>query len=159
MDVNLYLSSCEAAKKMIAEGNGDEILPSYETKRFFPCPVSARRWLSLASPEHDGDDDYFSSDLTDEQLVKSFGALPANTPLAILFSGDDEYMAKSIDKAGLIRRWARIAKLGKGKVDEENSGIIEGASHNLAGNPEEVVNALVEKVLGFFNGLPAQPNL
>ena len=73
MDPSLYRLSCGTAKRMIAEGQGDEILPSYETLGLFPCPVTAKRWLSLASPDHDGDDDYFSSDLSDEQLKKSFG--------------------------------------------------------------------------------------
>jgi hypothetical protein len=159
MDPEVYRRSCDSAKRMIEEGHGKEILPSYETKNFFPCPISARRWLSLASPDHDGDDDYFSSDLKDEQLIKSFGQLPARTPLCVIFSGSDEYMLKSIDKAGLIKRWSDIAKTGKGRIDEINSGVVEGASHNLAGNPEDVVAALVSRVLGFLDGLSPQANL
>lgn len=159
MDPGLYRKSCESAKRMVEDGHGEEILPAYETKNFFPCPVSAKRWLSLASPEHDGDDDYFSSDLTDEQLMQSFGRLPARTPLSILFSGSDEYMPKTIDKNGLVKRWSNMVKRGNGRVDLENSGVIEGASHNLAGNPNEVLEVLVKKVLGFLNGLDAQANL
>jgi hypothetical protein len=159
MDPDLYRWSCGAAKRMVEEGLGDEILPSYETMGFFPCPVSAKRWLSLASPDHDGDDDYFSSDLKDEQLTKSFGRLPARIPLSILFSGNDEYIAKTIDKSGLIARWSEIAKTGPGSVDIENSGVIDGASHNLAGNPDEVVGALVKKVFSFLSGLSTQANL
>lgn len=153
MDPDLYRTSCETAKSMIEAGHGEEILPSYETKNIFPCPISARRWLSLASPNHDGDDDYFSSDLEDEKLSKSFGQLPVDTPLSILFSGSDEYMSKTIDKAGLIKRWSDIAKTGKGRVDIENSRVIEHASHNLAGNPDEVVSVLVRTVLGFIAGI------
>lgn len=159
MDPDLYQSSCKAAKKMMKEGLGEEILPSSETNSFFSCPVSARRWLSLASPEHDGDDDYFSSDLKDEQLKGSFGALPANTPLSIMFSGNDEFMSSSIDKTGLIKRWSDIAKTGHGRIEEEHSGIVEGASHNLSGNPEEVVHDLVKKVLGFLESLSTHANL
>lgn len=142
---------------MVDAGDGNEILPSKLTS--MPCPVSAYRWLSLLSPNHDGDDDYFSSDLTDEQLTKSFGALPVGVPLCILYSGSDEYVAESIDKAALVRRWIDIAKKGKGVVDEGYSGIVKDASHNLAKDKEEVVLSLVGSVLGFLAGLSPQPNL
>ena len=56
-------------------------------------------------------------------------------------------------------RWSEISKLGPGKIDVGNSGVIEGASHNLSGSPDEVVRALVEKVLGFLSGFSAQANL
>jgi hypothetical protein len=97
--------------------------------------------------------------LTDEQLLKSFGALPAGVPLCILFSGSDEYVLKTIDKEALLQRWIGIAKQGKGLVDEVNSGVMEGATHNLAGDKGEVVEGLVKRVLGFVNGLSAHSNL
>jgi len=159
LDPNVYKESCAVAQLMIASGNGEEILPSRETKGFFPSTVCARRWLSLASPNHDGDDDYFSSDLTDEQLMKSFGSLPAGSPLCILFSGEDEYVPKSINKEALVQRWIEFVKKGEGKVDEEYSGILEGASHSLAGNTDGVVLGLVERVLGFLNGLSPHANV
>ncbi|TVY51981.1 UPF0613 protein PB24D3.06c, partial [Lachnellula suecica] len=98
MDPDLYKSSCAAAQAMVDAGLSKEILPYKETDRFLPAPCTAYRWLSLASPNHDGDDDYFSSDLSDEQLMASFGKLPKGSPLCILFSGEDEYMAKELDK-------------------------------------------------------------
>jgi pimeloyl-ACP methyl ester carboxylesterase len=148
-----YESSVAAAKAMVAAGKGEEILPSEETHGFFNCPVTARRWLSLASPEHDGDDDYFSSDLTDAQLLKTFGSVPRGTTLCILFSGSDEYVPKFVDKTALVDRWIQIAKAGGGAVDEVNSGIIEGATHNLCGSPEDVVQELISRVLKFLASL------
>jgi hypothetical protein len=160
MDSKVYEESCKVAQEMLDAGDGEEIMPKKVTKGFFsPAPVSAKRWLSLASPNHDGDDDYFSSDLSDDQLMKSFGALPARSPLCVLFSGSDEHMPKTLDMAALIQKWARFVKKGNGKVDEENSGVVKGASHNLAGNLEDVVQDLLSRVLGFLNGLPAQSNL
>ena len=160
MDSKVYEESCKVAQGMLDAGDGEEILPKKVTKGYFsPAPVSANRWLSLASPNHDGDDDYFSSDLSDDQLMKSFGALPARSPLCVLFSGSDEYMPKILDMAVLIQKWTIFVKKGDGKVDEENSGVVKGASHNLAGNPEDVVQDLLRRVLGFLNGLPAQSNL
>jgi len=148
MDPDHYLRAIAVATKMTEDGGANEIVPSVELNGFFPCPVSAKRWLSLASPYHDGDDDYFSSDLKDEQLMRSFGALPAGIPICVLFSGEDEYMPKSIDKEAQLERWIAIAKKGEGSVDEVNSGVIDGATHNLSKDPDMVVNSLVKKVLG-----------
>jgi hypothetical protein len=155
----IYHEGCKVAKSMIEAGDGDEILPSKFTKSIGPAPISARRWLSLASPDHDGDDDYFSSDLTDEQLLKSFGALSKRAPLCVLFSGSDEYVPRSIDKDALLQRWVGIVKQGEGVVDEVNSGIVEGATHNLARNKDEIIEELVKRVLGFVNGLSAHSSL
>ncbi|KAE9376543.1 DUF1749-domain-containing protein [Stipitochalara longipes BDJ] len=154
MDPELYKSSCVAAQKMVDGGNGEEILPKKETVNAFPAPCTARRWLSLASPNHDGDDDYFSSDLGDERLERWFGRLPRNSPLCILMSEMDEYVPKTVDKKGLIDKWVCIIKKGEGTVDEVNSGVVEGASHNLMKDEEEIVGGLVRRVLGFLEGLP-----
>jgi hypothetical protein len=159
MDPKVYEESCKVAQEMVDAGDGEEILPSKASNNFFPAPVSARRWLSLASPNHDGDDDYFSSDLTDDQLTKTFGKLPSRSPLCILFSGSDEYMPKTLDMAELVKKWIGVVQKGSGKADEGNSGVMEGASHNLNGNPEAVVQDLVKRVIRFLNGLPSQPNL
>ncbi|KAH9204310.1 putative UPF0613 protein PB24D3.06c [Leptodontidium sp. 2 PMI_412] len=154
LDPALYAGSCETAKAMIQDGDGDEILPSKTMKSFFgPAPVSAKRWLSLASPNHDGDDDFFSSDLSDERLMKTFGALPKGTPLCVLHSGGDEYVDPKLDKEKLIQRWIEISKKGEGKVDEVHSGVLEGAKHNLKGASEEVLGGLVKRVLGFLESL------
>ncbi|PQE25700.1 hypothetical protein CJF30_00000421 [Rutstroemia sp. NJR-2017a BBW] len=158
MDSELLKKSTALAQKMVDAGEGEEILPSSAAGSIFPAPVCARRFLSLASPNHDGDDDYFSSDLTDKQLMKSFGSLPARSPLCILFSGDDEYVPKRIDKEALVRRWIELVKKGDGKVDEEYSAVIPGASHNYMKSPE-VVPELVTRVVGFLNGLATQAHL
>jgi pimeloyl-ACP methyl ester carboxylesterase len=148
------------AQQMVDAGEGEDILPSKVMKgTFAPAPVTARRWLSMASPNHDGEDDYFSSDLTDERLLTSFGALPARSPLLILVSGADEYVPRSVNKEALVKRWIEIAKRGEGMVDEEHSGVLEGASHNVSRNPEKVVDGLVKRVLGFLEGVVAQSHL
>jgi Protein of unknown function (DUF1749) len=158
MDSELYKSSCIAAQKMVDEGNGEEILPKKEMGDVFPAPCTAKRWLSLASPNHDGDDDYFSSDLSDEQLAKTFGELPRGSPLCILMSEKDEYVPKTVDKNGLIERWVAIVKRGEGIVDEVHSGVVQGASHNLGKDKEEIVEGLVRMVLGFLEGLVENNN-
>jgi len=154
MEPEIYRNSCIAAQKMVDEGNGEEILPTRATGNVLPAPCTASRWLSMASPNHDGDDDYFSSDLKDKQLEKSFGSLPKRTMLCVLMSEDDEYVPKSVDKEGLIERWTGIVKRGEGKVDEVHSGVVKGACHNLRNNGEEIVGELVRRVVGFLEGLP-----
>ncbi|RDL42150.1 uncharacterized protein BP5553_02129 [Venustampulla echinocandica] len=147
---DVYKKGCETATAMIESGNGEAILPACFSPS--PAPVTARRWLSLASPNHDGDDDYFSSDLTDEQLMKTFGSLPRSSPLCILYSGSDEYVAETIDKEALVERWIDIVNRGNGKVDELNSAVIKGANHNVSGNAESLED-LVERVVGFLGGI------
>lgn len=142
------------AQKMVDEGKAEEIIPSEYTKGVYgTSPVTARRFLSMTSPNHDGDDDYFSTDLSDEQLIKSFGSLPARSPLCILFSGEDQYVAKELDKKALVDKWIGFVKRGGGKVDEAHSGVVEGATHNLRGNSEEIIADLERRVVGFVSGI------
>jgi hypothetical protein len=147
-----YAKSVAAAQAMVSEGNVDEILPTSVTYGFFGAPVTARRWLSLLSPNHDGEDDYFSSDLPDTQLSRTFGILPAHTPLCILYSGADEHVPPEIDKMALISKWINIVQR-HGKVDTKYSGVIDGASHNLKQDSADVVAELVRRVIGFLGDL------
>ena len=153
MAPSLYERSVLAAQAMVAVGKGEEIIPPSETGGFYPDPVCARRWLSLASPTKNGEDDYFSSDLSDDQLRQSFGNLPARSPLCILYSGKDEYVPSFVDRKALVESWIGVVKAGTGKVDEEFSGVVEGATHDLKKDPEEVVQDLVRRVLGFLKNL------
>ncbi len=147
-----YQSSVTTAQAMVSEGKGEEIMPSSETFGFFGGVVCARRWLSLMSPNHDGEDDYFSSDLSDSQLQSSFGAVPLGTPLCILIGGKDEYMPATIDKQALLQRWISFIQR-RGKVDEKHSGIIKDASHNFEKDSSEVLADLIGRVIGFVDGL------
>jgi len=146
-----FNSVVSVAQEWIASGRIDDVLPQKITGEFFGrTPISAYRWLSLLSPNHDGDDDYFSSDLPEERLRETFGSIKKGSPLLILFSGADEHVSSSIDKAALVQRWARIVKEGGGIVDEEQGGIINGAHHNLEKDGEEIVDNLCGRVCGFL---------
>ena len=153
VDAQKLKESADIAAKMVEEGDGDEIVPSKYTTPLLPAPLSARRWLSLLSPNHDGDDDYFSSDLSIAQLQKTFGSLPAGTPLCILYSGGDEYVPKEVDKERLVKKWIGIVKEGVGKVDEVHSGVVEGATHTLRTSEKKVVDGFVSRVVGFLKGV------
>ncbi|KAL4754077.1 hypothetical protein BDW72DRAFT_158170 [Aspergillus terricola var. indicus] len=119
-------------------------------------PVSARRFWSLASPgspEKPSEDDLFSSDLTDEGLGETFGRIAERgllrTTLVALYSGSDEYCPSWLDKEALLKRWKRATDAGgKKKWDDETSGIIPGASHNVR---DEGQAWMIERILSYLN--------
>ncbi|KAL4979275.1 hypothetical protein BDW66DRAFT_111141 [Aspergillus desertorum] len=119
-------------------------------------PVSARRFWSLASPESPGkpsEDDLFSSDLTDERLGETFGRIAARgllrTTLVALYSENDEYAPSWVDKKALLERWKHATDAeGEKKWDDEASGIIPGASHNVR---DEGQRWMIERVLKYLN--------
>lgn len=144
-----YESICKMAQEYVASEKGEHILPLSTTESIFDVvPVSARRWLSLASPGHDGEDDYFSSDLGDERLEQTFGRIgKTDARLCFLYGGEDQYVPDIVDKEKLLKRWHRMIQKVGGKVDE-SSGNVLGASHTLKeGGPG--LDELVRRVLGF----------
>lgn len=148
-----YWSAVKLAKEWTADGRGADILPNSATNLIFGTSMTARRFLSLASPNKDGDDDYFSSDLPDEKLCNTFGKASKEAPLCILFSGSDEHVPAVLDKKGLVGHWTQIVRSEGGTIDEMNGGVVEGATHNLEGDDDDVVNTLVSKVVGFIGRL------
>ena len=146
----------QLALKMCLEGHDKDAMPNRLTKPVFGrIAITARRWVDVASPgpDHTGADDYFSSDLSDERLKKTFGRLPPTTPLLLLFGGSDESVPQSVNKDELVYRWIKITEESGGKVDKLNGSIVPDASHNLNGNPERVVRDLVQRVVGFVGRL------
>ncbi len=150
---HVYNDSVRVAQEMVKAGKGEELVPFSVTGRFLNTPICARRWLSLASPDKKGEDDLFSSDLEDDQLRKTFGRLPARSPLCILYSKNDEYVPYSVDREALVKKWIGLVKQGGGVVDDKHSGLIKGATHSLNGNPDEVVQDLFRRVVGFLEQL------
>ena len=65
--------------------------------------MTAQRYLDL----HDvgGADDYFSSDLADDEMRKRFSAFGARgVGCLVAYSGADEYAPKSVDKPKLVEK-------------------------------------------------------
>ncbi|KAL6718933.1 hypothetical protein ACLMJK_003168 [Lecanora helva] len=147
-----YDTACKMAQSYVDEGRCEEILPLSMTKQLFmSAPVSAKRWLSLASPGplHNGEDDYFSSDFDDQRLEKTFGRLgKSKARLMFLYSDEDQYVPDTVDKAKLVGSWHHHVKKGGGILDED-SGIIEEASHTLEEGGEGEGD-LVRKVVAFL---------
>jgi len=139
----------EKVKKIVAEGRGEDVLSFSISQDFYGTTgLTANRFLSLTAKG--GDDDYFSTDLSDEELQKSFGNIPKDTAFCVLFSGSDEFVGKEVDRKGLVERWLGFARNAGANVDDEHSGVVEGATHNLRGDPDEVVKDLVGRVVGFL---------
>lgn len=138
----------------------DTLVPATVTGRIgYPAAtaVSSRRFLSLVSPDspqNPDEDDMFSSDLGDEALKRTFGAvrdrrlLGSNARLMVLYSGRDQSVPPYVDKDALLRRWCTA--LG-GDLWHSGSTIIPGASHALSDDDqEEPRRILAEKVLAYL---------
>ena len=140
------------AHEYVRQGKAEYTLPSDVTGPIFEkVPVTAKRWLSLASPgpDHDGEDDLFSSDLSNERLEETFGQLgKERARLCWLFGGKDQYVPVSIDKEEMVKRWEDLARKGGAAVDEA-SGIVQGASHTLE-EGGEATTQLIRRVLEFL---------
>ncbi|KAL6880034.1 DUF1749 domain-containing protein [Trichoderma longibrachiatum] len=146
--------------------SSDSMLPMWMTSQIgYPSntPLSCRRFLSLTSPESPAspsDDDVFSSDLTDEQLKKTFGMVKQRGllkhKLMVLISGADQSVPDWVDKEKLLSRWKNATNQGQlvGQWDEEHSGLIPDASHALSNDDQaEPRKFLVERVLGYLKRL------
>jgi hypothetical protein len=70
-----------------------------------------------------------------------------------LFSGEEENVSKELDKEALVKKWTGVANAAGASIDEQNGGVVPGASHNLNGNPDSVVQDLVGRVLAFVGRL------
>ena len=152
--------SVKLAQQYVRAGKGKDILPDSATMGFMPVPVSATRFLSLASPAPDfaGEDDYFSSDLDDERLRQTFGKVgKVGTPLCILYGEKDQHVPEFVDKAALVERWTSHVRNGGGVV-EEGSGVVPGATHTLKefGLPMEDV---ISRAVKFLHKLTEESSL
>ncbi|KAL9186267.1 hypothetical protein ACHAXT_005505 [Thalassiosira profunda] len=154
-----HSSNISHARALASAGKGEEMMP----RSAFWAPITASRYLSLfdvrsATGLPGGEDDFFSSDLTDEELqgrLGHVGKIGTETGLHLLaaFSKKDEYVPDSVDTDLLLKRMVDA-------MNGESSGravaeglILENANHNLSqgrGDKEEFVDAvgrLMEQVV------------
>ncbi|KAF2278646.1 DUF1749-domain-containing protein [Westerdykella ornata] len=143
------------AQAMTSDGRGNEcmsreghfILADEDENQ-----ITAYRTYSLLQPG--GDDDYFSSDLSDEVLGLTFGALPRRAGRVMFLLGSrDPYVPSWVDREGLLRRWTEVVRGAGGDVDTVNGGVVPGAAHNLNDDEEVVRRDLVQRVVRFVEGL------
>ncbi|KAF7128313.1 hypothetical protein CNMCM5793_002855 [Aspergillus hiratsukae] len=152
----------EAARD--TDAGTDVLLPLAMTSLVYPAhtPLTARRFLSLTSPESPlspSEDDLFSSDLGDEQLGKTFGMIRERGllrgKLMVSFSGADQSVPAWVDKERLLSRWRKAMDHdGEAEIWDESSAIIPNASHALSNDDQaEPRKILVDKVLGYLSAL------
>ncbi|KAJ5683287.1 Fusarinine C esterase sidJ [Penicillium macrosclerotiorum] len=155
-----YDQLVDAAKRQPWTPDGhDSLLPLDMTARLgLPggAPISARRFLSLVSPDSPAipsQDDLFSSDLNEMRLQETFGVIGTrgllNSKLCALYSGSDEYCPPWVDKQHLMQRWKQATEAG-GTPWDENSGVISGASHNAKDVGQK---DLVDRVLRYLKSV------
>ncbi|KAK4796763.1 hypothetical protein SAY86_029089 [Trapa natans] len=123
----------DLASAMIKEGRGSEMMPREADPS---APITASRYYSLCA--YMGDDDLFSSDLSDDQLKMRLGHM-SSTPCQVIFSMADEYVPEYVDKYALVERLCR-AMGGAEKVE------IEHGNHALSNRVHEAVQAIVNFV-------------
>lgn len=138
------------AKSLLSKNNGDEMMP----RSAFWAPITASRYLSLFSKN--GDDDFFSSDLTDDELYDRLGHVgnvgrESGLQLLAAFSKKDEYVPTSVERDVLLKR---LVTAMNGFEEEEKNGdgstavvarglMLENGNHNLSeGDKEEFVEAV-----------------
>ncbi|KAK3315984.1 hypothetical protein B0H66DRAFT_499037 [Apodospora peruviana] len=95
-------ASVIAAKEMIDRGEENEVMPNRIIPPVFGTPVTAYRWYSIVAKG--GDDDYFSSDLSDERVKEIWGKV--NKPIMILPGKCDEMVPPSVNRVALLHRWS-----------------------------------------------------
>lgn len=135
------------AKTYIDEGNPKELMPYKYIGNIFDTPINAYRWFSLYSKK--GDDDFFSSYLSDDELKTSFGKM--DKPLLVLYSGADEYVPSYIDKKEVMTRFENATTPG---MWSQFSKIVEGGTHALDENSEQgAMEEAVFTIIKFINSL------
>lgn len=121
------------ASAQIAAGDGayalgpeamNIVYPSKGSNDGASSAVSANRWHSLAAKG--GHEDYFSSDLTDEEMAAAFKGLRESEKASLFAFGDEEqYVAPSNDKLKLLERFKRHAG---GRAE---TVLLKGADHTI----------------------------
>lgn len=123
----------DLAAKMISEGRGMDLMPREANS---DAPITAYRFHSLCA--YMGDDDMFSSDLSEDQLRQRLGHM-STTQCQVIFSMGDEYVPEYVDKEALVDRLCR-ALGGAEKVE------IKWGDHALSNRVQEAVRAVVDFV-------------
>ncbi|KAK6534500.1 hypothetical protein TWF281_005819 [Arthrobotrys megalospora] len=157
MGKDSYDRSWKHAQRLIKSGRGGDIMPAQITQGVFEAPCTADRWYSLTSPNFDGEDDFFSSDIPEENIDGTFGGVtPAGTPLLVVYSGEDEFVPPWVDKEALVGRWVRSCVKKGVNLDVRESGVIVGATHNFAGCKGGVLEDFLGRVGRFLKGVAAE---
>lgn len=122
------------------KGLKNQMLPLNFTKVSMGWPTTAYRFYSLFLKY--GDDDFFSTYITDDELKETFGKI--KKPFLSLYGDEDQYTPNFVDKEELITRWQ---KASDEKYWSKLSKVLLKANHTVD-NPEATED-LIETVKKF----------
>ncbi|CAO3599869.1 unnamed protein product [Absidia cylindrospora] len=120
---------------MREEGRGSEWMP----RSISEIPATADRFFSLYS--HGGDDDVFSTDLSDEELDHLYKDV--NQPMLAMHGEIDEYYRSPVDQMVILKRLQKACPAFK-KI-----AVIPGATHKVVSPQAQSI--LVELVSSFLD--------
>ena len=139
----------EEAKILLSNNEQNKIL----SKTYFNVPITAYRLCSLLNRL--GDDDYFSTDLTEDELSDKLKDLCTLIPIHMVFSGSDQYVpdfaASKLNN--LIQIYKNILTKLSGDPNFAESKcsftFLDGADHSIRGPPSAIEKFvdIVEKVV------------
>lgn len=130
----------------------DTILPLNLMRPMFGVvPVSIARFLSLVSPnspDNPSVEDFFSHDLHDSTLKKTFGSIGRNKMLnrstgdgprdlqsiLVLMSDSDEHVGAKVSQKALLARWKEAMREDTGTSIYGDSAVILNALHDVGGD-------------------------
>lgn len=146
-----HSTNLNAAKKLVNEGNGREMMP----RSAFWAPITAQRFVDLN--EKGGADDFFSSDFTDEELAERLRHVGSNRhklKVLVASSGEDEYVPSHIDKVSLTDRLVKAMNTDCGDMGEPVAErlYLDSGNHNLSESPQDG-KRFVRKVAELINDL------
>lgn len=146
-----YAQNIAHARDLVSQNKGDEMMP----RSTFWAPITASRFLSLQ--DVGGADDFFSSDLTNEELLFRLGHIGdwgragdgVRKTALVAYSKCDEYVPEFVDKDVLLERLCRGMN-GEGCVEVAVPLMLPGGNHNLS---EGGGDLFVQKVAEIIGGL------
>lgn len=136
-----YKTNMDQARTLKEQGKEQEMMP----RSTFWAPITAKRFLDLQ--EVKGGDDFFSSDLSNDELVQRLGHVGQCDNLKALlvaFSGADEYVAQHVDSEDLTQRLCTA-------MNHHRQGVavplyLTKGNHNLSQSPGDAT-MFVDKVV------------
>jgi len=128
------------ARSLLAEKKENEMMP----RSAFWAPITAKRYISLF--DVNGDDDFFSSDLSEDELIDRLGhvgSIGRESGLRLLaaFSSKDEYVPDFVEKDVLLKRLVSAMNNNNNNHNDKTNNVAEGlmlsnANHNLSDGEE-----------------------
>jgi pimeloyl-ACP methyl ester carboxylesterase len=132
----------KVCKDMMARGERRNVAFVFE-EFGDPVPIMPERWLNLA--DMGGEDDMFSSDLSDDDLEIALSSL-RGIPTLVLMSGADECQCPIIEPEKIGHR---IKNAINGGGSCASLYVVENGCHDLKHHTDECTRAVVE----FLDGL------